>query len=280
MPGLLQAQSLPAGAHYPAGAEGIKGASLPPPGWYVRDYNIGYYSSNLKPAGPSDFEMSAYINAPRVICMTEYKVLEANYGWDVLVPFGNQEMTAGGAHHGYFGVGDIQVEPLLLAWHVPQLDIGFGYAFWAPSGEFSVKNPMRLGKGFWGHMLTAGATYFFDQDKTWALSALNRYEINMEQKDTKITPGQAYTLEWGLSKSINQAKTLDVGLVGYFQQQVTTDSGPTASSAQTSVVGVGPEVSIFFPEATFGVSLRYIREVAASNRPEGNTFSLTLTKRF
>ena len=37
VPTLLLAQ--PA-AHYVPGIEGVKGASLPPPGWYVRDYNV------------------------------------------------------------------------------------------------------------------------------------------------------------------------------------------------------------------------------------------------
>jgi hypothetical protein len=30
--------------HYPAGSEGIKAASLPPPGFYFEDYNSFYYS--------------------------------------------------------------------------------------------------------------------------------------------------------------------------------------------------------------------------------------------
>ena len=78
-------------------------------------------------------------------------------------------------------------------------------------------------------MLTAAATWYIDADKTWAVSALNRYEFNTEQRNTDITPGQAYTLEWGASKTL--FKTLDVGAIGYYQQQVTTDSG-AGSTAQ------------------------------------------------
>jgi hypothetical protein len=37
VPGLLQAQPT---AHYVPGVAGIQGASLPPPGFYVRDYNL------------------------------------------------------------------------------------------------------------------------------------------------------------------------------------------------------------------------------------------------
>jgi hypothetical protein len=35
-----------------------------------------------------------------------------------------------------FGLGDIQIEPLLLAWHLKQFDFAGGYAVWAPSGAF------------------------------------------------------------------------------------------------------------------------------------------------
>ena len=41
VPVLLQAQPT---AHYPPGIEGIKGASLPPPGFYLRDYNYAYFA--------------------------------------------------------------------------------------------------------------------------------------------------------------------------------------------------------------------------------------------
>ena len=39
VPALLQAQPT---AHYAPGTEGIKAATLPPPGIYVRDYNSFY----------------------------------------------------------------------------------------------------------------------------------------------------------------------------------------------------------------------------------------------
>ncbi len=53
-------------------------------------------------------------------------------------------------------------------------------------------------------MQTAGATWYIDEEKTWAVSALNRYEFNTEQRNTDIIPGQTYTLEWGVSKTREQ----------------------------------------------------------------------------
>ena len=92
-------------------------------------------------------------------------------------------------------------------------------------------------------MLTAGATWYIDQEKTWAVSALNRYEFNTEQRDTHVTPGQAYTLEWGVSKTV--MKVVDLGAVGYYQQQVTTNSGALRPAAATAWRRLAPKSTWF-----------------------------------
>jgi len=107
---------------------------------------------------------------------------------------------------------------------------------------------------------------------------LNRYEFCHEQEDTDTDPGQVYTIEWGISKSLR--KTVDVGVIGYYQQQVTEDSGPVATDELDRKVGIGPEVSAVCPKLGLITSLRYAYEFAAVERPEGHLVTLTLTKRF
>jgi hypothetical protein len=126
-------------------------------------------------------------------------------------------------------------------------------------------------------MQTAGATWYIDEAKTWAVSVLNRYEFNTEQRDSHVTPGDAYTLEWGISKGV--CKEADLGVVGYYQQQVTANSGGPSSS-RNRVAAVGPEVSFMFPKQMFFVSVRYNYEFMAESRAQGNAVTLTLTKRF
>lgn len=276
----LQAQPIVAG-HYPAGAEGLKGASLPPPGVYFRDYNFFYFANDFKD-GPPDFDIFAYINAPRLIWITDLKILGANYGMDVIVPFAYMDWRFMGSEKTHLGLGDIQVEPVLLSWHWERMDLAFGYAVWAPTGDFDATvlppRPDLITKGFWSHMLTFGGTYYFDQEKTWSLSLLNSYEFCHEQKTTHLDPGQVYTIEWGLGKSLS--KTLDVGVIGYYQQQVTKDSGPTATTKLDRKIGLGPEISMVIPKLRLLASLRYAYEFAAVERPEGQLITLTLTRRF
>jgi hypothetical protein len=295
LPSMLNAQSYEFGTHYPAGVEGIKAGSLPPPGFYLRDYNYFYYSDDFKD-GPPDFKAFAYVQAPRLIWISDFKVLGANYGADILIPFAFTSMSYTGLKpsncgceppvtqkisDSHFGLGDIQVEPITLSWHIPQADFAIGYAFWAPTGDFDLNRRIPYvnpGKGFWSHMFTAGGTYYFDKDKTWAVSLLNRYEIQMDQSDLDITPGDTDTLEWGISKSLT--KNIELGLVGFYQQQTTHDQGYGADPALDYSVALGPEVSLFCSKLGLFTSLRYLREVAVNDRPEGNVVTLTLTKRW
>jgi len=273
-----QAQAPALSGHYPAGVEGIKGGTLPPPGVYLRDYNYFYYSDDM-PGAPDGSDIFAYVQAPRLIWITDLKVLGGFVGVDAFAPFPFQKLDIGNGmmKDDQFGIGDIFAEAT-LSWHGKQWDAGVGYGIWMPTGDYDDNGAVHSGKGFWGHMLTAGGTYYFDQEKSWSLSLLNRYEINMENDELDITPGQVWTLEWGAAKTL--AKVIDVGLIGYYQVQTTSDSGAGSSRAKDHVVGIGPEVSVAFPKLTLFTSLRYAYEVDAHDRPQGHMMNLTITKRF
>ena len=77
LPQVIQAQPT---AHYVPGIEGLKAASLPPPGIYLRDYNVFYYSDRLNDSqGNSipgtDPKAFIYANVPRVLWITDTKLL-------------------------------------------------------------------------------------------------------------------------------------------------------------------------------------------------------------
>jgi hypothetical protein len=283
-PALLPAQP---SAHYVPGVEGLKAASLPPPGIYLRDYNVAYYSDRLNQDNGNqvpglDTKAFIYANVPRIIWITDQQLLGGFLGIDGLLPlqYTDLDFRAGPntlVDHGTFGIGDFFLEGTWSK-HVQHFDFSAAAGFWAPTGDFDPQHPTWAGHGFWTAMLTAGATWYIDGNKKWAVSALNRYEFNTEQDKTDITPGQAYTLEYGVSYGVS--KTVDVGAAGYYQQQVTEDSGSGASSARDRVAGVGPEVSVFYPKYTLGWSLRYIYEFLAEDRLQGHTVALTITKRF
>jgi hypothetical protein len=217
-----------------------------------------------------------------VLWITDQKLLGGFVGVDGFLPIVYQQASAN-TPNGPFsgnrsGIGDLFAEGT-LSWHLKQFDFAVGSGVDAPTGD-SPSQPVPTttpGFGYWTFMQTAGATWYIDEEKTWAVSALNRFEFNTEQRDTEVTYGDAYTLEWGVSKGV--CKVVDLGMVGYYQQQVTANSGSPASS-RNRVAAVGPEVSVAFPKQMFFVSLRYNYEFMAENRAQGNAVTLTLTKRF
>jgi hypothetical protein len=279
LPATLHAQPT---AHYCPGSEGLLGPSVPGPGWYVRDYNVFYWSDTVnnsqgQSVGPSNFKVLTYAQVPRVIWVTDQKFLGADVGVNALVPLVYQNVTAGPYNSSTFGVGDFLLDGF-LSWHPGQFDFVLGTGIWMPTGDSSAPPTTDAGMGYWGGMISLGGTWWIDHDKTWAISALNRYEINAEQRDTHITPGNAETLEWGITKKLPHGFAF--GPAGYFQTKATADSGPGATTQRGLVAAVGPEIDGVIPKIDWLVQLRYEYEFVADNRAQGNTVTLIFTKRF
>jgi len=148
----LQAQ------HYPAGSEGIKAASLPSPGFYFEDYNSFYFYNKLQgfgAQGQSGSEQFSYTQTPRLMWITPWHIGDADFGAAVRiplverlythsVPYGPPISTIPFPTYNYktvtdsqFGLSDIQVEPLILAWHLKQFDFVASYSLWIPTGDWN-----------------------------------------------------------------------------------------------------------------------------------------------
>lgn len=281
------------GTHYPNGVEGIKGASIPGPGLYIRMYNLYYMADDLKDASghdsPVGLEVSSYVLAPRVLWVSETEVLGGNFFVSALLPvvYTDIEITPPkGApvpkiSKSDWGIGDLYVDAADIAWHGKQWDAAAGVGFFAPTGEYNVNDPSSAGKDMWTGMGTLGGTYFPDVERTWSVSVLSRYETHTEQDKLDVTPGDDFHFEWGVGKSVMPC--LDVGLAGYCQWQVTDDEGSDVTwdkSDHDQVFAAGPEIAGVIPQIQTVASLRTLWEFEARDRPQGFLASLTLTRRF
>jgi hypothetical protein len=282
------------GAHYPAGLNGTRAGIPGAPGIYLRDDNW-FFTAGADRLGESTTRV--YVQAPQLTWLTDWKILGANIGADIMAPLVYKEENSwafqaytnllGKVSHKRFGLGDIKIEPLVLAWHWDQWDVTAAYAVWAPSGHFSVNSADNLGDGEWTHMISLGTVWYPDEEKTWAVSILHHFEINSAQ--IVFAPGivgshlatadcSTYTLEWAVSKTVFDH--IDLGLAGYYQQQF-SDSGAAINPGKDSdVVGMGPEISVLIPGCGLSAALRYAYEFVAHDRPEGQTVDLSLTKKF
>ena len=223
-------------SHYTNGVEGIKAATLPPPGLYYRMYNVFYNADKLMdPDGDElnvGFDVSVYANVSRLIWVSDYKILGADYVIDALVPFIYTDISidAMGLKDDKFGIGDVILEPFVLSWHGERYDAVIGVGVYAPTGEYDVNKPASPGKDNWTGMITLGGTCYFDKEKTWSASILSRYEFHSEKDSVDITPGNDFHFEWGVGKTLG--KVWDVGVAGYCHWQVTDDKGKRCNMEQ------------------------------------------------
>ena len=289
---LLSAVASPAGVNgeYVNGVEGLKAASLPPfPGWYYRMYNAYYHAGKLAtPLGqsaPVGFDVDVFASVHRLIWLSDFEILGGQYGADIAVPLINTDLqiTGAGVAGSDFGIGDVYVEPLLLTWHGPRYDTAVAMATYVPIGDFSATNPASPGKDMWTFMPTVGGTYYLTPERDWAISALARYEWHTQMATAKITPGNDFHFEWGISHTIPHKKAIwDIGLAGYADWQTTADSGaiPWAATDRDRVFAMGPEVDMFIPDREFQVQARLLWEFGARDRSEGWLANITTTFMF
>ena len=272
-------------SHYPPGAEGIKAATIPGPGKYLKWYNFYYEADQLKDGNgntaPGEFDVEAFAAAPRLIWITEKKIFGADYGWDILVPliYTDLEIPGAGISNSHAGIGDIYVEPFLFGWHGDRYDAVAAAGVWAPTGDFDLDNPANAGKDFWTGMFTLGATRYLGCDKQWSVSALGRYETNSERSKIAIRPGDDFHIEWGIARNFN--KIWDVGASGYMNWQVTDDSGADITydpSIRDQFFSAGPEVQYFYEPASLFLQLRYQFEFGAEDRPQGRNLVFSFVK--
>lgn len=273
------------GGHYTSGVEGIKAATVPPPGgsgFYGKLYNC-YYSAgdyrNNQGKNTGGFDVDVLVQGYRLIYSSNIEILGGNLLFDILVPLQYTDISIGPLGDSRGGLGDIFIEPVFIGWHGDRYDALAAFGVYVPTGSYSPNRPASPGKGFWTYLFTLGGTVYFDQEKTWSLSALARYQIHTKQDDTDITAGDHFSFEWGLGKNING---LDLGVAGYCHWQVEDDKGPngTIPNQRERSFAAGPEIAYTFESVGLSVNLRSLWEFESKNKSQGNMTVLSLTYAF
>ena len=134
-------------------------------------------------------------------------------------------------------------------------------------------------------MLTLGATYYLDSQRTWSISALTRTLVHTEQDETDVTPGSELAGEYGIGKEfrVGDRLMLRPGLAGsaYWQLEDDSDNGPdnsTIADERKEAYAIGAEVNALWLPCLVQANLRFLHEFGAANTSEGEQVVLTLTK--
>jgi len=280
-------------SHYVPGALGLKNATPPPPGVWYAGYNQFYTADTYKndsgnTSDTTDMDISVFANVNQFAWITDKKVLGANYGVDLFVPFVYTDINVKVqgvtvTDDDKFNLGDLFIDPIVLCWYGTKWDAFFASGAYMPTGQYDVDEAASPGKGYWTFTHQAGATYYFDEKKSWSASARGRFLHSTKNPDTDIQAGSEAIFEYGFGKDLPLANgpLLSAGIIGYSYIQLTEDSGPDASSLKAEGHAVGPEVQIsFFNPIFLNLSLRYVHEYAVENNTEGDSIALTIVTSF
>ena len=213
---------------------------------------------------------------PTIIGVTPKKVLGANYGFMVALPFSTirPERTIPESFEPDWGLNDLYVVPLYLGWHAPRADFVAGYGFYAPTGRYEAGANDNVGLGMWSQEIQAGTTVYLDAAKKISAATTAYLELHSNKKDQDLKVGNLLTLEGGAAYNVPRiGGRLVWGTTCRRSCRMTAApmcrgrlSKPSICTGRTGCSGIGPDVTmaVFQKGGTIGlVDARY------SGNPEG-----------
>ncbi len=274
-------------AQWIPGQAGLSGGILPEPGFTYTSLTIQYSAGESKgPRGesvPVTGDYSVWAIESIFSFVPNRKVLGARWMTMAIVTPANGSLTVPqfGFNAGGYGFADLWVQPITLGWSFKRADTYVGYAFMAPTGRYAAGATDNIGSGYWGHDITAGTTLYLTKKRMTTANLTTNWEIHGQKKDSTMTPGQAFTLEWGFGHIFGldeqYTKMLQLGVVGYDQWQVTANGGteppgiPASLAPMYSVHAAGAQASFILPAKNLSFFFRFQPEYRARSHSRGNT---------
>jgi hypothetical protein len=277
------------------GGFGLNAGVTPDPGFTYANLALNYSASqtndsdgNRRPniAGAYSF----WVDENIFYYVPKLKILGGYYAPFVSVNVANGSLVASlvgtnlGGNGGSDGLADTFVEPVNLGWHLKRADFNAGYAFMAPTGRFTSGASDNVGSGYWGQHITSGTTFYITKNKGTSANLFTDWEIHGKKSGTNLTPGQAFTMEWGLGQALplkkDLSRLLQLGLIGYDQWQVSNNGGtislgpipvPASRIPYYSVHAIGFQSNFVLPAKGLVFFFKYEDEYKAKARPEGRT---------
>jgi hypothetical protein len=273
---------------YVPGQYGLNAGAIPDPGFTYANLTLNYSAGQLNNSNGNALPnitgtYSFWVNENLFYYVPTHKFLGAYYFPYVVLPFANGSLVAAivgtnlSANGGGQGLADIYVQPVNLGWHLKHADVAAGYGF-TPGASTNV------GSGYWGNDFTTNTTVYLTKNKATTANLATVWEIHGQKDGTNITPGQAFTDEWGFGQILPLKKDftrlLQLGVIGYDQWQVTGNSGTTQGFPYYSAHAVGFQANFILPVKAINTFFKYEDEFSAKARPEGRViafgFSWTL----
>jgi hypothetical protein len=278
------------------GQEGLGPGTLPAPGWTLANLDMSYSAHTLNgPNGnaiPITGSYDVWVVQNGVYYVPKFRILGGNLEFAIDQPSvanGSLTVPQFGVSSGGFGWIDTYAQPFTLGWHLQRADLNTGYAFFAPTGRYSPGATNNVGSGYWGNDWITGATFYMTKNKATSVNLFTNWEFHGSKHgadNTRVTPGQTFTTEWGVGQLLppkkNMSMQLQLGGVGYDQWQVSADSGtvpnplggpplPAGLVPFYSVHAAGVQTNFNLPSKNLSFNFKCYWEYSAHSHPLGRT---------
>jgi hypothetical protein len=273
---------------YQPGQYGLNAGVLPDPGFTYADINLNYDAGQLNLANGNPVKVKGTLNIWAIengfFYVPKFKVLGAKFAplmifptiasGALTLPLVRNGITAG---TGDFGLADTWFQPVTLGWHLPRADVWAVYAFVAPTGRYSPGASNNIGSGYWGNDFSGAGTFYLTKNMGTTANFMGNWEIHGSKTtrssdittamgtlpvNVQVTPGAAFTDEWGLGQAIplnkpflkttHITKVAQLGLIGYDQAQV------SLSTSNNRIVNASERLIPFYYTHAAGVQANYI----------------------
>jgi hypothetical protein len=300
---------------YQPGQYGLNAGVLPDPGITYVDLNLNYNAGQLNnengnPVNARGGTYNVWAIENIFFFVPSFKLAGAKVApfiafptiatGSLTLPFLLNGVSAG---TGGFGLADTWFQLANLGWHLPRADVWTAYAFNAPTGRYTPGATNNIGSGYWGNNFTGGGTFYLTKDQGTTANFMGNWEFHGSKTtrnteittaigtlplNVQVTPGAAFSDEWGLGQAIplnkpflktkHITKVAQLGLIGYDQAQVSRNrsSNTVADSLERLVPfyyvhAVGIQTNYIDLKNDWNVFFKYEHEYSASAHPKGTT---------
>jgi hypothetical protein len=297
LPGQQKPQWIP-------GQVGLNAGVLPSPGFSYINITLNYRSGAFNGPNGSAIPVTGNYDVWAVenffYYVPDLKFLHGNVGMALILTPASGSLAADvqtqnpgipnlNAVAGGSGLADLFVEPFSVGWHLKRADIQVAEGLMFPTGRYDPGATNNVGTGYFGNHLLTGTTVYITKNKGTSANLFTDWEVHGARagtNGTNKTPGQAFTMEWGLGQVLplkkNLSQLLQVGLIGYDQWQVTANGGtvPIGSTNLTipasrlpyySVHAIGGQGTYILPMKNLSFYVKGEHEYTAYSHFAGTT---------
>jgi hypothetical protein len=224
-----------------------------------------------------DVKITSDAIVPRLDYLSPLRIFGGRLGGYVAQPYLRQQVSVFGLKDRRESQGDTTVAPIILWDMGKDLTLGAALEITVPTGDYDAARLANTSNNFYTYKPLVSATWL-PTERT-ELSVKTTYSFNEENHDTDYRSGQIFHFDYSASYRVTD--NLRLGLNGYYLKQTTDDEqfGRTVTflgedvddGVRGQVFAIGPAAYLtFLKYASF--EMRWAKEFAVENRPEGEMF--------